>query len=593
MLKMFKHLGIKEVISIILSIGLIVLQVWLDLKLPEYMKEIMTLIQTPGSATKDILVVGGNMLLLALASLSAAVVTGFFMARVAAAFSRRVRGKMFDKITSFSNEEINSFETASLITRTTNDVSQIQMFITMGVQLLIKAPIMAVWSIIKIYNVGVEWSTATFVTLILLTILIAIIMIFVIPKIRKVQSLTDDVTKSVRENLKGVRVIRAYNAEGFQENKFDVKNNNLTEVVLFTNKAMSFMMPVMNFLMSVLMIAIYYIGAILLKNQIVDPLLQVDTFANMLIFSQYAMMVIMAFIMLVMIFFLLPRSLVSAKRINEVLYTKPKIVDGNIDLEDTELKGTIEFKNVSFKYPEAEEYVLKDINLEINKGETVAFIGSTGSGKSTLINLIPRFYDASSGEVLINGIDVRDYKLFDLNEKIGYVAQKAVLFKGKVSDNVAFGTNKERINDETDIWEALEIAQAKDFVSELEDKLDSDIAQSGTNLSGGQKQRLSIARAVAKKPEIFIFDDSFSALDFKTDRALRTALKEKTKGTTNLVVAQRIGTIMEADKIVVLDEGVIVGVGKHKDLLKSCKVYLEIALSQLTEEELQWEIIKM
>lgn len=587
MLKMFKHLGIKEVISIILSIGLIVLQVWLDLKLPEYMKEIMTLIQTPGSATKDILVVGGNMLLLALASLSAAVVTGFFMARVAAAFSRRVRGKMFDKITSFSNEEINNFETASLITRTTNDVSQIQMFITMGVQLLIKAPIMAVWSIIKIYNVGVEWSTATFVTLILLTILIAIIMIFVIPKIRKVQSLTDDVTKSVRENLKGVRVIRAYNAEGFQEDKFDVKNKNLTNVVLFTNKAMSFMMPIMNFLMSVLMIAIYYIGAILLKNQIGDPLLQVDTFANMLIFSQYAMMVIMAYIMLVMIFFLLPRSLVSAKRINEVLYTKPKIVDGNIDLEDTELKGTIEFKNVSFKYPEAEEYVLKDINLEINKGETVAFIGSTGSGKSTLINLIPRFYDASSGEVLINGIDVRDYKLFDLNEKIGYVAQKAVLFKGKVSDNIAFGTNKERINDETDIWEALEIAQAKDFVSELEDKLDSDIAQSGTNLSGGQKQRLSIARAVAKKPEIFIFDDSFSALDFKTDRALRTALKEKTKGTTNLVVAQRIGTIMEADKIVVLDEGVIVGVGKHKDLLKSCKVYLEIALSQLTEEELQ------
>lgn len=587
MLKMFKHLGIKEVISIILSIGLIVLQVWLDLKLPEYMKEIMTLIQTPGSATKDILVVGGDMLLLALASLSAAVVTGFFMARVAASFSRRVRGKMFDKITSFSNEEINNFETASLITRTTNDVSQIQMFITMGVQLLIKAPIMAVWSIIKIYNVGVEWSTATFVTLILLTILIGIIMIFVIPKVRKVQSLTDDVTKSVRENLKGVRVIRAYNAEGFQEDKFDVKNNNLTEVVLFTNKAMSFMMPIMNFLMSVLMVAIYYIGAILLKNQIGDPLLQVDTFANMLIFSQYAMMVIMAYIMLVMIFFLLPRSLVSAKRINEVLYTKPKIVDGNIDLKDTELKGTIEFKNVSFKYPEAEEYVLKDINLEINKGETVAFIGSTGSGKSTLINLIPRFFDASSGEILINGINVRDYKLFDLNEKIGYVAQKAVLFKGKVSDNIAFGTNKERINDETDIWEALEIAQAKDFVSELEDKLDSDIAQSGTNLSGGQKQRLSIARAIAKKPEIFIFDDSFSALDFKTDRALRTALKEKTKGTTNLVVAQRIGTIMEADKIVVLDEGVIVGVGKHKDLLKSCKVYLEIALSQLTEEELQ------
>lgn len=587
MLKMFKHLGIKEVISIILSIGLIVLQVWLDLKLPEYMKEIMTLIQTPGSATKDILVVGGDMLLLALASLSAAVVTGFFMARVAASFSRRVRGKMFDKITSFSNEEINNFETSSLITRTTNDVSQIQMFITMGVQLLIKAPIMAVWSIIKIYNVGVEWSTATFVTLILLTILIGIIMIFVIPKVRKVQSLTDDVTKSVRENLKGVRVIRAYNAEGFQEDKFDVKNNNLTEVVLFTNKAMSFMMPIMNFLMSVLMVTIYYIGAILLKNQIGDPLLQVDTFANMLIFSQYAMMVIMAYIMLVMIFFLLPRSLVSAKRINEVLYTKPKIVDGNIDLKDTELKGTIEFKNVSFKYPEAEEYVLKDINLEINKGETVAFIGSTGSGKSTLINLIPRFFDASSGEILINGINVRDYKLFDLNEKIGYVAQKAVLFKGKVSDNIAFGTNKERINDETDIWEALEIAQAKDFVSELEDKLDSDIAQSGTNLSGGQKQRLSIARAIAKKPEIFIFDDSFSALDFKTDRALRTALKEKTKGTTNLVVAQRIGTIMEADKIVVLDEGVIVGVGKHKDLLKSCKVYLEIALSQLTEEELQ------
>ena len=585
MFKMLKHLKLRQWIGVIISVGLIVLQVWLDLELPSYMKSIMELVGEPNN-TKAILFEGLKMLSIALASLGAAVLTGLIMSRIAAAFSVNVRGKMFDKVTSFSNEEINNFETSSLITRTTNDVNQIQVFITMGMQLLIKAPIMAVWSIIKIYNVGIAWSMATLVTILLMTVLIVIVMIFVIPKFRKVQALTDDLTKATRENLTGVRVIRAYNAEEYQTKKFKDSNDNLTNVVLFTNKAMSFTMPIMMVLMSGLTVAIYFIGAGLISSEN-NPFLQLDLFMDMSIFSQYAMMVIMSFMMLVMIFFILPRSLVSARRVNEVLDRKPNIIDGTTEDTQDLVKGEIIFDNVSFKYPDAEEYVLRDINLTINKGETVAFIGSTGSGKSTLINLIPRFYDVSEGAILVNNIDVREYKLDNLNEKIGYVAQKAVLFKGKVRDNVAFGTNKLRVEDDEDIWNALEIAQAKDFVEGLEDTLDSDIAQSGTNLSGGQKQRLSIARAIAKKPEIFIFDDSFSALDYQTDRALRTALKSKTKGVTNIVVAQRIGTILDADKIVVLDKGKIVGMGTHKELLKSSKVYQEIAYSQLTEEELK------
>lgn len=585
MFKMLKHLKLRQWIGVIISVGLIVLQVWLDLELPSYMKSIMELVGEPNN-TKAILFEGLKMLSIALASLGAAVLTGLIMSRIAAAFSVNVRGKMFDKVTSFSNEEINNFETSSLITRTTNDVNQIQVFITMGMQLLIKAPIMAVWSIIKIYNVGIAWSMATLVTILLMTVLIVIVMIFVIPKFRKVQALTDDLTKVTRENLTGVRVIRAYNAEEYQTKKFKDSNDNLTNVVLFTNKAMSFTMPIMMVLMSGLTVAIYFIGAGLISSEN-NPFLQLDLFMDMSIFSQYAMMVIMSFMMLVMIFFILPRSLVSARRVNEVLDRNPNIIDGTTEDTQDLVKGEIIFDNVSFKYPDAEEYVLRDINLTINKGETVAFIGSTGSGKSTLINLIPRFYDVSEGAILVNNIDVREYKLANLNEKIGYVAQKAVLFKGKVRDNVAFGTNKLRVEDDEDIWNALEIAQAKDFVEGLEDMLDSDIAQSGTNLSGGQKQRLSIARAIAKKPEIFIFDDSFSALDYQTDRALRTALKSKTKGVTNIVVAQRIGTILDADKIVVLDKGKIVGMGTHKELLKSSKVYQEIAYSQLTEEELK------
>lgn len=587
MFKMLKHLKLRQWIGVIISVGLIVLQVWLDLELPSYMKSIMELVGEPNN-TKAILFEGLKMLSIALASLGAAVLTGLIMSRIAAAFSVNVRGKMFDKVTSFSNEEINNFETSSLITRTTNDVNQIQVFITMGMQLLIKAPIMAVWSIIKIYNVGIAWSMATLVTILLMTVLIVIVMIFVIPKFRKVQALTDDLTKVTRENLTGVRVIRAYNAEEYQTKKFKDSNDNLTNVVLFTNKAMSFTMPIMMVLMSGLTVAIYFIGAGLISSEN-NPFLQLDLFMDMSIFSQYAMMVIMSFMMLVMIFFILPRSLVSARRVNEVLDRNPNIIDGTTEDTQDLVKGEIIFDNVSFKYPDAEEYVLRDINLTINKGETVAFIGSTGSGKSTLINLIPRFYDVSEGSILVNNIDVREYKLDNLNEKIGYVAQKAVLFKGKVRDNVAFGTNKLRVEDDEDIWNALEIAQAKDFVEGLEGMLDSDIAQSGTNLSGGQKQRLSIARAIAKKPEIFIFDDSFSALDYQTDRALRTALKSKTKGVTNIVVAQRIGTILDADKIVVLDKGKIVGMGTHKELLKSSKVYQEIAYSQLSEEELNHE----
>ena len=589
MFKLLKKLTLTQWLMILVSIGLIVMQVWLDLELPSYMEKITQIINDPtkpADGITQILINGGYMMLCALGSLLGAVIVGFIMSRLAASFSENLRLDIFRKIDSFSQAEIKDFSTESLITRTTNDVMQVQNYITMGAQLLIKAPILAVWAIIKIAGKGYEWTLATGVTLALLMVVILLVMFIVVPKFKQIQTKMDDLTKATRENLTGVRVIRAYNAETYQEEKFRKANRNLTDITLFTSRSMSILMPVMNFLMSGLGIAIYWIGAVLINNLGLDIVSKANTFGSMVVFSQYAMQVIMAFMMLVMIFIMLPRSMVSAKRINEVLDKEPSIKNGDLKTIETETKGTIEFRNVSFKYPSAEEYILKDINLKVEQGQTVAFIGSTGSGKSTLINLIPRFYDVTEGEVLFNDIDVRAYQLSDLYDKIGYVSQKAVLFKGSVRDNINLGLKTKNTPDDDQVWHSLEIAQGKNFVKELPEQLDDDISQSGTNLSGGQKQRISIARAINKKPEIFIFDDSFSALDYKTDYELRKALKKETKNVTSFIVAQRIGTIMEADQIIVLDQGKIVGKGKHKDLLKNCEVYKEIAMSQLTEEEL-------
>ncbi len=589
MFKLLKKLTLTQWLMILVSIGLIVMQVWLDLELPSYMEKITQIINDPtkpADGITQILINGGYMMLCALGSLLGAVIVGFIMSRLAASFSENLRLDIFRKIDSFSQAEIKDFSTESLITRTTNDVMQVQNYITMGAQLLIKAPILAIWAIIKIAGKGYEWTLATGVTLALLMVVILLVMFIVVPKFKQIQTKMDDLTKATRENLTGVRVIRAYNAETYQEEKFRKANRNLTDITLFTSRSMSILMPVMNFLMSGLGIAIYWIGAVLINNLGLDIVSKANTFGSMVVFSQYAMQVIMAFMMLVMIFIMLPRSMVSAKRINEVLDKEPSIKNGDLKTIETETKGTIEFRNVSFKYPSAEEYILKDINLKVEQGQTVAFIGSTGSGKSTLINLIPRFYDVTEGEVLFNDIDVRAYQLSDLYDKIGYVSQKAVLFKGSVRDNINLGLKTKNTPDDDQVWHSLEIAQGKNFVKELPEQLDDDISQSGTNLSGGQKQRISIARAINKKPEIFIFDDSFSALDYKTDYELRKALKKETKNVTSFIVAQRIGTIMEADQIIVLDQGKIVGKGKHKDLLKNCEVYKEIAMSQLTEEEL-------
>ena len=573
MLRIFKYLKPKEWLMALLSLGFIVSQVWLDLKSPEYMAEITTLVQTPGSAMGDIWRAGGMMLLCTLGSLVAAVIVGYFAAMIGARFSRRLRSLLFNKVESFSMEEINRFSTDSLITRSTNDITQVQMLIAMGLQLMIKAPITAVWAITKIAGKGYEWTLATGVAVAILVVMIGTLMVFVIPRFKKMQTLIDNMNRVTRENLTGLRVVRAYNAEDYQEEKFEQANNELTDTQLFVSRAMAIMMPVMTLIMSGMSLAIYWIGAYLIDAaQIMDTL---PIFSNMVVFMQYSVQVIMSFMMLVMIFIMLPRASVSAKRIREVLETEPTILDGSRTSGLTGLRGEVTFKNVSFKYPDAAEYVLEDINFTVKQGETVAFIGSTGSGKSTLINLVPRFFDATEGEILIDGVNIREYTQEALHNKIGYVPQKAVLFKGTVESNVQFGDNN------GDVQKAIEIAQAADFAGGIES-----IAQSGTNVSGGQKQRLAIARAVCRRPEIYIFDDSFSALDYKTDRILRSVLKKETAGVTSMIVAQRIGTIMDADQIIVLDEGKVVGCGRHKELLKNCEVYKQIAISQLSEEEL-------
>lgn len=584
MIKLLKRLELKEWVQICFSLLFIVTQVWLDLKLPDYMSEITRYSQTPGSEMSDIWLAGGKMMLCALGSLLAAIMVGFFAARIAASFSQRLRSLLFTKVDSFSMEEINQFSTDSLITRSTNDITQVQMLITMGLQMLIKAPIMVIWALTKITGKGLEWSLATGIAAGIMVIVIGLIIIFVMPKFRKMQTLTDNLNRVTRENLTGLRVVRAYNAETYQEEKFERANEDLTKTQLYTNRGMAVMMPVITALMSGLSLAIYWIGAYLIQGA--DAMNRLTLFSDMVVFSSYAMQVIMSFMMLVMIFVLLPRALVSAKRINEVLETKPVIIDGHINEGNDAIKGEVEFKNVSFKYPDASDYVLDNVSFTAKKGETVAFIGSTGSGKSTLINLIPRFYDVTEGEVLVDGINVKEYTQEALHNKIGYVPQKAVMFRGTVNSNVSYGDNGKTKPLEKEVKNAVSIAQGSDFVEKMEHKYEAMVAQGGTNLSGGQKQRLAIARAICRKPEMYIFDDSFSALDYKTDRILRSTLKKETAGVTSLIVAQRIGTIMDADQIIVLDEGRIVGKGTHKELLHTCKVYKEIAMSQLSEEEL-------
>ena len=587
MFKLLKNFNKREWATIILCFLLIIGQVWLELKMPDYMSEITVLVQSEGSHMKEILINGGYMLLCAFGSLISAIITGYFISNISSSFSMNVRKKLFNKVEELSMHEVKKFSTSSLITRTTNDITQVEMLISMGLQLLIKAPITATWAITKILNKNVEWSIITAIAVAILLTTISILMMIVLPKFKIVQKLTDKLNGVTRENLTGIRVVRAFNAEKYQEEKFAQVNNKLTNQQLFNQKVFSVLSPVMYLVLHFLTLAIYFIGSTLIKDAVMGNKLVI--FGDMVVFSSYAMQVIMSFLMLAMIFMMLPRASVSASRINEVIDTKVSIKDGTISKNITGEKGTVEFKNVSFKYPDAKEYLLKDISFKAERGQTVAFIGSTGSGKSTLINLVPRFYDATEGTILVDGIDVKEYTNEYLHNIIGYIPQKAVMFNGTVSSNIAYGDNGKEELTKKQIKKAIEVAQGKDFVEKMDNKYDSHIASGGTNISGGQKQRLAIARAIAREPEIYIFDDSFSALDYKTDAALRKALKEQTKDTTSLIVAQRIGTIMNADKIVVLDKGKCVGMGTHKELLKKCKVYKQIALSQLSKEELENE----
>ena len=586
MFKLFKNFTKKDYLLIFISLIFILVQVWLDLKLPDYMSEITKLVQTEGSKMSAILENGGYMLLCAFGSLLSAVLVGYISSNVSASFSKTIRKKLFDKVENLGIAEVKNFSTSSLITRTTNDITQIQMFISMGLQLLIKAPVTAIWAVTKILNKNITWSAVTAVAVIILLVTILTLMLIVMPRFKKVQKLTDKLNGVTRENLTGIRVVRAFNAEKYQEDKFAQVNDELTNTQLFNQKAFSVMQPIMYLVMYFLTLSIYFIGADLINKSLMAD--KLGLFSDMVVFSSYSMQVIMSFLMLAMIFMMLPRASVSAKRINEVLDTELSIKDGNFT-GATKETGTVEFKNVSFKYPDAEEYLLENISFKANKGETVAFIGSTGSGKSSLINLIPRFYDATDGEVLVDGVNVKEYKQESLRNKLSYVPQKAILFYGTVSSNVSFGDNGREEITAKKIEEAIKVAQAEEFVTKMDKTYNADIAQGGTNVSGGQKQRLSIARAVARDPEIYIFDDSFSALDYKTDYILRKELKNYTKDATSLIVAQRIGTIMNADKILVLDNGHCVGMGTHKELLKNCDVYKQIALSQLSKEELENE----
>ncbi|WP_019727590.1 ABC transporter ATP-binding protein [Bifidobacterium breve] len=620
MFRIMKYLSKAEIGQMLIALVSIVGQIWFDLELPDYMSDITTLVETPGSAMADIWTAGGKMLLISLGSVCCAIITGYIAARVASSFGQRLRSLEFRKVESFGPAEMSKFSTASLITRSTNDITQIQMFITMGLQLIVKSPIMAVWAVCKIAGEGFEWTVATAIAVVILLVAVVILMALVMPKFKAMQGLTDNINLVARENLTGLRVVRAYNAEDYQESKFTKANKDLTDTQLFTNRTMAIMMPLMNTVMNGLMLAVYWIGAYLIEAaELTDKL---TVFSNMVVFSSYSVQVIMSFLLMSMVFVLWPRADVSAQRVMEVLNTEPIVKNGTkraADIAKTEQTGTVEFRNVSFTYPDSREAMLQDINFKAEKGQTVAFIGSTGSGKSSLINLVPRFYDVSAGQVLVDGVDVRDYDMVALRDKIGYVPQRSVLFKGTVAGNISYGdkpgendaveladtstpagrkrealqlaadaANDGKLTDEqmSRVKAAADVAQASEFVNRMDGGFDSPIAQGGSNVSGGQKQRLSIARAVYRHPEILIFDDSFSALDFKTDRAVRDALAEEAKDSTKLIVAQRIGTIMNADRIVVLDEGKVVGQGTHKELLENCEVYRQIAESQLSESEL-------
>lgn len=583
MLKLFRNFTKREWGLAAISFAFVVVQVWLELTIPDYMSEITMLVQTPDSAMADILSAGGKMLLCALGSLVSSVSVAVCVARIASNFGASLRLKLFDRVQSFSMEEIGHFSTASLITRSTNDITQVQTVVVMGLQVVVKAPIMAIWAISKIADKNSQWTLSTAAAVVALLLIVFTSVLLVLPKFKRLQRLTDDLNRVTRENLTGIRVVRAYNAENYQETKFENANTALTQTQLFTTRAMASMSPAISLVMNGLSLAIYWLGAFLIENAV--GMEKVTLMSDMVVFSSYAMQVVMSFMMLVVVFILLPRASVSAHRILEVLETQPRLIDGT-RTDGTET-GTVEFRNVSFRYPDAEEDVLHNINFTARRGETVALIGATGSGKSTLINLIPRFFDATQGQVLVDGADVREYSQEALRNKIGYVSQKAMLFSGTVRSNIAYGENGRPEPTAQQVAEAVKTAQAADFVESLREGYDGYVAQGGTNFSGGQKQRLSIARAVCRDPEIFIFDDSFSALDYRTDRILRQALQEACCDATRLIVAQRIGTIRDADRILVLDEGELVGVGKHDELMRSCEVYRQIAYSQLSKEELE------
>lgn len=585
MFKLLKNLTKRDIALILLVVILICLQVWLDLKMPDYMSEITRLVQTEGSEMVEILKNGGLMMACALGSLASMAFVGYLVANISANFSKSVRKKLFSKVEALGMGEVKKFSIASLITRTTNDITQVQMFLSFGMQMLIKAPLTAVWAITKILDKSWEWSTATALAVVLLLSLVVVIMVIVVPRFKLIQKMTDRLNGVTRENMTGIRVVRAFNAEKYEEKKFAKANKELTDIQVFSQKALSLFSPIIFFTMHFLTLTVYVVGAYLIDHA--GAMDKLTIFSNMVVFSSYATQVIMSFLMLAVIFMMVPRAQVSAVRINEVMDTELSIKEGERDVVDAPETGTVEFRNVSFKYPDAEDYVIQGISFKAERGQTVAFIGSTGSGKSTLINLVPRFYDATEGEVLVDGINVKDYTFESLYNRLGYVPQKAVMMDGTVSSNVAFGDNGKGKRSAMDVTNAIKVAQGTDFVEKLDKKYFAHIAQGGTNISGGQKQRLAIARAIARDPEIYIFDDSFSALDYKTDAALRKALKKHTKHATSLIVAQRIGTIMNADQIIVLDDGKCVGQGTHTELLKSCEVYKQIAESQLSPEEIK------
>ncbi|MEK4459393.1 MULTISPECIES: ABC transporter ATP-binding protein [unclassified Paenibacillus] len=584
MLKIFKYLKKNEWMLVVCSLAFIVVQVWLDLKLPDYMAEITTKLQTEGTPVSELLIPGSYMLFCAVGSMIASIIVGYFAAKVAAGLAMRLRAMVFDKTLSFSMEEMNNFSTASLITRSTNDVTQIQTVVALGLQVIIKAPILAVWAIVKIADKNWQWTASTGAAVAALILMLSVIVVFALPSFQRIQRLTDNLNRVTREHLIGLRVVRAYNADQYQQEKFEQANVELTNTNLFANRLMTMIGPGMTFIMSGLSVSIYWIGAYLINGAAVPD--RITLFSNMVVFSSYAMQVVMAFMMVSMIFILMPRASISAKRIMEVLNTESSIVNGHETTGEESVMGQVEFRNVSFKYPDAEEAVLRNISFTAKRGETVAFIGATGSGKTSVINLIPRFYDVTEGEVLVDGVNVRNYNQQALHNKIGYVPQRAVLFNGTVVSNVSYGDNGRAGASEILVKEAVGIAQGTEFVEKMDGQYQGRISQGGANVSGGQKQRLSIARAIYRQPEIYIFDDSFSALDYRTDRILRSALKKETGHATTLIVGQRIGTIKDADRIIVLDQGEIVGSGTHEELMTNCSTYQEIAYSQLSKEEL-------